>query len=249
MFYLNGGGGTGLDMHEYIGQKRLLVAIDCIIFGFDGEKLKVLLVRRGLEPELGKWSLMGGFLGPDTGLDNAANAILKKLTGLEGIYMQQLESFGNPDRDPVERTLSVAYFALIDIHQYEHQLSDQYHPEWFLQDELPPLIFDHTEMVTKAKKQLKYKAALHPVLFELLPKRFTIPQLQALYEGVYETSFDNRNFSRKVFSTGLLVKTGEKDKTSSKKGAWYYALDKEKYAENFEAFLHFIPNPDRLIMA
>jgi ADP-ribose pyrophosphatase YjhB (NUDIX family) len=235
-------------MHEYTGQTRLLVAIDCIIFGFDGEKIKVLLVKRGLEPEKGKWSLMGGFLSHDMSLDNAADSILKKLTGLEGVYLQQLESFGDPGRDPVERTLSVAYFALIDIHKYETQLSDTYHPEWFLQDNLPALIFDHAQMVKKAKKQLKYKAALHPILFELLPERFTIPQLQSLYEGVYDISFDNRNFSRKVFSTGLLIKLEEKDKTNSKKGAWYYKLDKEKYAENFDAFLHFIPNPDKLIM-
>lgn len=235
-------------MHEYTGQTRLLVAIDCIIFGFDGEKIKVLLVKRGLEPEKGKWSLMGGFLSHDMSLDNAADSILKKLTGLEGVYLQQLESFGDPGRDPVERTLSVAYFALIDIHKYETQLSNTYHPEWFLQDNLPPLIFDHAQMVKKAKKQLKYKAALHPILFELLPERFTIPQLQSLYEGVYDISFDNRNFSRKVFSTGLLIKLEEKDKTNSKKGAWYYKLDKEKYAENFDAFLHFIPNPDKLIM-
>lgn len=234
-------------MLKYAGQTRILVAIDCIIFGFDGENIKVLLVRRALEPEKGKWSLMGGFLGPDMTLDEAANTILKELTGLEGVYMQQMESFGDPARDPVERTLSVAYFALIDIHKYETQISEKHHAEWFLQGELPPLIFDHGAMVKKAKKQIKYQAALHPVLFELLPERFTIPQLQCLYEGVYDTSFDNRNFSRKVFSTGLLIKLEEKDKANSKKGAWYYRLDKEKYALNFEAFLHFIPNPDRLI--
>ncbi len=234
-------------MLKYAGQTRILVAIDCIIFGFDGENIKVLLVRRDLEPEKGKWSLMGGFLGPDMTLDEAANTILKELTGLEGVYMQQMESFGDPRRDPVERTLSVAYYALIDIHKYETQISEKHHAEWFLQKDLPPLIFDHGAMVRKAKKQIKYQAALHPVLFELLPERFTIPQLQCLYEGIYDTSFDNRNFSRKVFSTGLLIKLDEKDKTNSKKGAWYYKLDKEKYARNFEAFLHFIPNPDRLI--
>ena len=234
-------------MQVYPGQTRMLVAIDCIIFGFDGEKIKLLLVKRGLEPEIGKWSLIGSFLRPNESLDEAANAILKRLTGLEGVFMQQMESFGNPKRDPVERTISVAYYALIDIHKYEKQLTNEHHPEWFLTNELPHLIFDHDEIVKKAKKQLKYKAAMHPILFELLPERFTIPQLQSLYEGIYDTSFDNRNFSRKVFSTGLLIKLNEKDKANSKKGAFYYKLDREKYALNFEAFLNFIPNPDQLI--
>lgn len=162
--------------------------------------------------------------------------------------MEQLEAFGDPQRDPVERTVSVAYFALIDIHQYEKQLSHEYNAEWFLLDEMPDLIFDHKKMVEDAKKQLRYKAALHPILFELLPAKFTIPQLQILYEGIYDTTFDNRNFSRKVLSTELLIKQKEKDKANSKKGAFYYKLDKRKYKANFQAFLNFIPNPDKLLM-
>jgi 8-oxo-dGTP diphosphatase len=143
--------------------------------------------------------------------------------------MEQLHTFSEIGRDPEERTISVAYFALIDIHQYEKQLSDQYHAEWFLLNKKPKLIFDHSDMVALAQKQLRYKAALHPLLFELLPPKFTIPQLQNLYEGVYETLFDNRNFTRKVMSTGLLVKQDGKDKSGSKKGAYYYKLDKKKY--------------------
>lgn len=159
--------------------------------------------------------------------------------------MEQFRVFGLPGRDPVERTLSIAYFALIDIHQYEKQLSEEYHPEWFLLDEMPDLIFDHAEMVRLALRQLRYKAALHPLLFQLLPEKFTIPQLQALYEGVYQTKFDDRNFSRKLLSTGLLVKQPEKDKLSSKKGAFYYKLDQSHYAENFESFLNLVPNPEK----
>lgn len=235
-------------MNRYPGETRVLVAVDCIIFGFDGADIKLLLVQRGLKPEKGKWSLMGGFLQTHESLDQAANRILKQLTGLEGVYMEQLQTFSDPLRDPVERTLSVAYFALIDIHQYEKQLSNDYHAEWFLLKKTPELIFDHKKMMEMAKKELRYKAALHPILFELLPAKFTIPQLQILYEGIYDTRFDNRNFSRKVLSTELLIKQKEKDKANSKKGAFYYKLDKRKYKANFQAFLNFIPNPDKLLV-
>jgi ADP-ribose pyrophosphatase YjhB (NUDIX family) len=235
-------------MNRYPGETRVLTAVDCIIFGFDGADIKLLLVQRGLKPERGKWSLMGGFLQPQESLEQAANRILKKLTGLEGVYMEQLQTFSDPLRDPVERTLSVAYFALIDIHQYEKQLSNEYHAEWFLLKKTPELIFDHKKMMEMAKKELRYKAALHPILFELLPAKFTIPQLQILYEGIYDTRFDNRNFSRKVLSTELLIKQKEKDKANSKKGAFYYKLDKRKYKANFQAFLNFIPNPDKLLV-
>jgi len=234
-------------MNRYPGETRMLVAVDCIIFGFDGQDIKLLLIQRGLKPEKGRWSLMGGFLQAEESLDQAANRVLKKLTGLEGVYLEQMEAFGETDRDPVERTISIAYFALIDIHQYDRQLSPDYHPEWFHVKKMPDLIFDHKRMVEIAKRQLRYKAAIHPILFELLPPRFTIPQLQILYESIYDTNFDNRNFSRKVLSTELLVKQKEKDKTGSKKGAFFYKLDKRKYKANFHAFLNFIPNPDKLL--
>ena len=234
-------------MTRYNKQTRLLAAVDCIIFGFDGSELKLLLIKRGFEPEKGKWSLMGGFVQPEENCLEAANRVLTQLTGLHGVYMEQLRSFSNPQRDPKERTISIAYYALIDIHKYEEQISDQYHPEWFELNHLPPLIFDHTEMVDLAIKRLRYKAAIHPVLFELLPEKFTIPQLQILYEAVYGTEFDKRNFSRKLLSTGLLIKQKDKDKESSKKGAFYYKLHKSKYETNFQAFLNFIPNPHNFI--
>lgn len=234
-------------MNEYELENRMLLAVDCIIFGFDGENLKILLVKRALEPEKDKWSLMGGFIKPNESLDEAANKILLQLTGLDGVYMEQLNAFGDPFRDPKDRVISIAYFALIDIHKYETQLSDKYHAEWFLTSEMPNLIFDHNEMVEIAKQKIRYKAALHPLLFELLPRKFTIPQLQSLYEGVYNTKIDNRNFIRKLTSTGLLIKLEEKDKSSSKKGAFYFKLDKKKYKAKFQAFLNFIPNPENLI--
>src|SRR5207249_45975 len=229
-------------MTKYSSQSKLLAAIDCIIFGFDGQELKILLIKRGFEPKRGQWSLMGGFIKKNEGLEEGAVRILNQLTGLEGIYLEQLYAFGEPGRDPIERTISVAYFALIDIHQYENQLSREYHAEWFNLTKFPRLIFDHNNMVEMAKEKLRYKAGMHPILFELLPPRFTIPQLQTLYEEVYSTSFDKRNFSRKVLSTGLLIKQKEKDKINSKKGAYYYKLDKRNYERKFQSFLNIIPN-------
>lgn len=233
-------------MTKYQKQTRLLAAVDCIIFGFDGQSLKLLLIHRGFEPEKGKWSLMGGFIQPNESSDEAATRILTTLTGLEGVYLEQLYTFAEPARDPIERTVSIVYFALIDIHQYEKQISDEYHAEWVPLNKVPNLIFDHKEMVKMAKDKLRYKAALHPLLFELLPAKFTLPQLQSLYESVYEAELDKRNFSRKVLSTRLLIKQGDKDKASSKKGAYYYKLNNKNYKANFQAFLNIIPNPHLL---
>jgi 8-oxo-dGTP diphosphatase len=234
-------------MIRYSGQTRILVAVDCIIFGFDGEHVKILVIQRGFAPQKQSWSLMGGFLQPGESMEVSANRILKQLTGLEGVYMEQLQAFGEVDRDPVERTIAVTYYALIDIQQYEKQLSQDYHAEWFLLQDMPDLIFDHNKMVEMAKNRLRYKAALHPILFELLPEKFTIPQLQNLYEGLYDTTFDKRNFSRKVLASGLLIKQKDKDKENSRKGAYYYILDKGKYSNDMQAFLNFIPKPENLI--
>jgi 8-oxo-dGTP diphosphatase len=234
-------------MNRYYKQSRGLNAVDCIIFGFDGENLKILLIKRGFEPEKGKWSLMGGFVQGNENLDQASNRILKQLTGLDGMYLEQLHTFSDPDRDPIERTISTAYFALIDLNKYETQISAEYHAEWFALKRLPKLIFDQQEMVEMAKRRLRYKAALHPIMFELLPSRFTIPQLQNLYESVYNTTIDKRNFSKRVLATGLLIKQDEKDKSGSKRGAFYYQLNMQNYYANFQSFLNFIPNPTHLI--
>jgi ADP-ribose pyrophosphatase YjhB (NUDIX family) len=234
-------------MIKYAKQTRYLQAVDCIIFGFDGESLKILLIQRGFEPEKGNWSLMGGFVQGDESLDEASKRVLKQLTGLDGVYLEQLHTFGSPDRDPMERTVSTAYFALLDISKYEKQISQDYHPEWFDAANLPKLVFDHSEMVELAKRRIRYKAALHPILFELLPERFTVPQLQNLYESVYNTKIDKRNFSKRILATGLLIKQGDKDKSGSRRGAFYYQLDVDHYNEKFQAFLNLIPNPTHLI--
>jgi ADP-ribose pyrophosphatase YjhB (NUDIX family) len=228
-------------MGEYLNEKRALVAVDCIIFGYDGEQLKLLVVKRALEPLKDQWSLMGGFIKDDENLDGAAQRILLQLTGLHDVYLEQLHAYGAPDRDPIERTISVAYFALIDINKYSKQINDQYHAEWFKLKDIPNLIFDHNKMVEAAMAKIRYQAAIHPILFELLPKKFTIPQLQALYEQVYDQPIDNRNFIRKITASGMLIKQQEKDKSSSKRGAFYFKLDKLKHRSQFQSFLNFIP--------
>ena len=185
-------------MTKYQKQTRILAAVDCIIFGFDGEALKLLLIQRDFEPERGKWSLMGGFIQPNESPDNAGARILKALTGLEGVYLEQLFTFGDPSRDPMERTLSIAYFALIDIHQYEKQLSEEYHADWFPLNKIPDLIFDHKQMVKMAQEKLRYTAALHPLLFELLPKKFTLSELHRAYEFILGQPLVYRYFRIKM---------------------------------------------------
>jgi len=231
----------------YSGEYHTLLAVDCIIFGFDGKDMKLLLIKRGFEPAIDKWSLMGGFLRENETLDQAAHRILHQLTGLKGVYLEQFQAFSDLKRDPEERTVSVAYMALIDIHSYEKQISDQYHAEWFLLSKKPRLIFDHNRMVKLALRALRYKAALHPILFELLPAKFTVPQLQTLYESVYDTRFDKRNFTRKLMSTRLFIKLKGKDKSNSKKGAFYYKLDRRKYKLKQEAFLNFVPKAEKFL--
>ncbi|GAA5520134.1 NUDIX hydrolase [Aliifodinibius salicampi] len=219
---------------QYKNHDHILVALDCIIFGFDRSGLKLLLIKRDFEPEKGNWSLMGGFLNRDESLDDAANRILHKLTGLKNVYLEQLYGFGEVDRDPVERTISIAYYALINIRSHDKELMDKYDARWFPIDDLPDLIFDHGEMVKAAKSRLKYRASHEPVGFELLPEKFTMPELQILYEGIYETELDKRNFRRRILSMDILTKTNEKQKKYSKKGAFLYKFNEDKYEEKVD---------------
>lgn len=231
-------------IEQYQAQKPYLVALDSIIFGFDGEQLNVLLVKRGIEKET--WSLMGGWLRPDEGLAGAAERILFELTGLTNVYLEQLHTFGEPDRDPVTRTVSVAYFALVNVADFVSRISETYQARWFSLYDLPPLLFDHGDMVDLAIKQLRYKAAQHPIGFELLPEKFTIPQLKKLYDAIYDTDFDKRNFSRKILSTDLLIKLEEKQKGVSRRGAYFYKVDLPKYQQLTKSFLNFVPHSDTI---
>lgn len=229
-------------MNNYPQASRILVAIDCIIFGFDGKDIKLLLIKRNFEPEKGKWSLMGGFLNADEDLNDGAARILQTLTGLKDIYVEQLETFGKADRDPGERTVSVVFFALIKIDDHDSESVKTHNASWITLDSRPKLIFDHEQMVLRAIEHLKYNAALHPIGFELLPERFTIPQLQKLYEAIYNIPIDRRNFSRKLLSTGLLIDTGYKNSNSTTKKATLYKLDSEKYKAKFHSFWNFMPD-------
>lgn len=218
------------------------LAIDCIIFGFDGKEINLLIIKRNFEPERGKWSLMGGFLDAAENLEDGATRILYDLTGLKNIYVEQLGVYGNIDRDPVARTVSVVFFALINIADHDEEAMRLHHASWVGLDKRPSLIFDHNQMVIQAIEHLRYKAALHPIGFELLPERFTIPQLQKLYEAIYNMPIDRRNFSRKLLSTGLLIDTGLKDAYSTTRKATLYKLDIRKYKENFHSFWNFMPD-------
>ncbi|MBC9796355.1 NUDIX hydrolase [Sinomicrobium weinanense] len=216
---------------NYNQEDKALVAVDCIIFGFDEEDLKLLLIKRAFEPEKGKWSLMGGFLKKNETLDVAANRVLSNLTGLNDVYMEQLYGFSKVDRDPVERTISVAYYALINIKDHNPKLLDEHSAQWFSISDVPDLIFDHSEMLSKALERLRRRTSTNPVGFELLPKKFTMRQLQKLYEVILGEELDKRNFQKKIKQMNVLVKLKEKDMTSSRKGSFLYEFDKKRYEE------------------
>lgn len=218
-------------LNKYSDTDKILVAVDCIIFGFDAEGLKILLIKRDFEPEKGKWSLIGGFLKNDEVLDSAAIRILNTYTGLNDIYMEQLYAYSEIDRDPVERTISVSYYALINIENHNKELIKNYHAQWFSMAEAPKLIFDHNKMLRNAIRRLRYRTSIKPIGFELLPEKFTMRQLLELYEAILSKELDKRNFISKINSLDILIKLDEKDMQSSRKGSYLYRFDKEKYEE------------------
>ncbi len=218
----------------YSDKEHFYLAVDCVIFGFDNDHLKLLLYKRDFEPQRGMWSLMGGFLRNDETLNDAAYRVLARITGLRNVFLEQLSVFSDIDRDPAARVVSVAYYALINIHDYDDGLLKQYGAQWFSIDELPGLIFDHNKIVMKALRRLRQKAKTQPIGFELLPENFTITQLRNLYEAIYQCTFDPANFRRKIMSMRLLDRLPIKDKNGSRKGAYLYSFNQEKY-ENFSA--------------
>lgn len=228
-------------MDFYSNYPKLLVAVDAIIFGFNENELdlKLLLLKRNFQPEKGNWSLMGGFVSPEESLDDSAQRIVSQLTGLDHVYMEQLFAFGDIERDAGGRIISVAYFSLLKINDHDSALVKKHGASWFSVNELPDLIFDHQEMVEKALRKLRIRARTQPIGFELLPKKFTIPQLQRLYEAIYQIPFDKRNFRRKLLAMGLLKKLNEKEKETSKKGAFYYRFNRPKYEELIEKGFNF----------
>jgi 8-oxo-dGTP diphosphatase len=224
----------GAGNYNYSGHPTFYVALDCIIFGFDNEELKLLIHKRRFEPSMGHWSLFGGFLKEGESLDEGAIRILNELTGLEQIYMEQLQTYGEIDRDPAGRVISVAYYALIPAHRYSESYSRKYGATWVSLAEKPPLIMDHDAMVEKGLKRLRRRASTQPIGFELLPRKFTMPQLQALYEAIFQAPVDKRNFRKRILSMNVLVKLEEKDMSNSRKGAYLYRFDKKKYSRLVE---------------
>ncbi|MCK5066176.1 MAG: NUDIX hydrolase [Bacteroidales bacterium] len=219
----------GSENQFYRDHPTFHVAVDCIIFGFDQGELKLLIHKRRFEPAMGQWSLFGGFVEREESLDAAANRILFELTGLDNIYMEELQSYGEVNRDPAGRVISVAYYALIPAKEYSDATTNQYGATWMSLDELPRLIMDHNLMVEKGLRRLKRRASTQPIGFELLPREFTMPQLQALYETIYQSTLDKRNFRKKILSMDVLIKLDKKDKSGSRKGAFLYRFDRKKY--------------------
>ncbi len=214
----------------YSSQDSFLVAVDCIILGFLENEIKLLVHHREMEPAKGGVSLMGGFIRENESLNQAATRVLTNLTGLENIFMEQVGTYGAVDRDPGERVISSVYYALIDLSSYDEELIKQHNAFWMNINQAEELIFDHSQMVADAITILRRKASLQPIGFNLLPEKFTMTQLQSLYEAIYGHEMDKRNFRKKMLSMGFLQKLDEIDKSSSKKGAYFYQFKQDRMA-------------------
>ena len=220
-------------MTAFYGEhSKVWLSVDCIIFGFDEGKLKILIGRRQMDPGRGEWSLYGGFVRSDESVDDAASRTLFELTGLRNLFMRQVGAFGNVDRDPGERVVSVAYYALINVKDYDDTLRRAHGLVWKDINEIPQLYSDHNEMVLKARRMMQQKLATEPVGFRLLPSLFTLTQLQKLYEAVNGVELDKRNFRKHVKEMDFIEKTELIDKTSSKRGAFLYRFNKRVYNED-----------------
>ena len=220
-------------MTKFYGEfSKVWLSVDCIIFGFDEGKLKILIGRRKMDPGRGEWSLYGGFVASDESVDDTATRTLYELTGLRNLFMRQVGAFGNVDRDPGERVVSVAYYALINVKDYDDELRREHGVEWIDINEIPQLYSDHNEMVNKARKMMQQKLANEPVGFRLLPSLFTLTQLQKLYEAVNGEELDKRNFRKRIKEMDFIEKTELIDKTSSKRGAHLYRFNKRVYNED-----------------
>ena len=218
-------------MTYYNEHSKVWVSVDCIVFGFEENKLKVLIGRRQMDPGRGEWSLYGGFVGSEESLDGAAERTLTELTGMRNVFMRQVGAFGNVDRDPGERVISVAYYALIDVKDYSEHLRKEHGLEWVNISELPQLYSDHNEMVRMAWLQIRQKMKTEPIGFRLLPPLFTLTQLQRLYEAVGGEDIDKRNFRKRIKDMDFIEKTDLIDKKSSKRGAYLYRFNKKAFTE------------------
>ena len=210
---------------------RPALTVDCVVFGFEADAaLRVLLIQRKLPPYEGHWALPGGFVRVDESVDAAAVRELQEETGIAEVFLEQLYTFGAVERDPRGRIVSVAYYALINLQEHPVQAAtDASDAQWFELSALPELGFDHQEILNRAIARLRAKIRYEPIGFELLPKRFTLSQLQRLYEQVLGRSLDKRNFRKRLLKMSLLIDTGEKEKGVSHRAAQLYQFDLEKY--------------------
>jgi len=196
--------------------------VDCVVFGYEEGELKLLLYPRLFEPAKGMWSLMGGFVGNNESLDDAVNRVLKMTVGLENIYMEQVGSFSDPNRDPGGRVISMAYYALIRIDEHDTELVGEKGGKWWPITAIPELIFDHNQMVKDALEKLQNNATFNLIGKDLLPGYFTLTQLNNLYNAIFQRSFNAGNFRKKLASLNVLEKLPKKETTTSKRGAFFY---------------------------
>jgi 8-oxo-dGTP diphosphatase len=201
-----------------------------VIFGFNGERLQVLLIERGIEPYKGHWAFPGGFLKMDETAEEGAKRELKEETGLADAYIQQLHTFSNPDRDPRERVITIAYYALVKIQEVKGG-DDAASARWFPLDEIPPLAFDHDYILRMATQRLREQIHFQPIGFELLPEKFTIKELQSLYEAILGINFDRRNFAKKMLHLEILTELDETVWPTPKREARLYKFNADKYEE------------------
>lgn len=219
---------------------RPAVTVDCVIFGLDEDELKVLLIRRGQEPFAGKWALPGGFVGMEESLEEAARRELEEETGLRQVYLEQLYTFGDVGRDPRGRVITVAYFALTRVlAQPVRAATDADAAAWFGMGELPRLAFDHAAILKAARQRLRSKVRYQPIGFALLPARFTLTQLQRMYEVILGRELDKRNFRKKVLEMDVLVETDEVETGVAHRAARLWRFDKKKYDELVESGVNF----------
>jgi 8-oxo-dGTP diphosphatase len=219
---------------------RPAITVDCVVFGFDDGDLKVLLIQRELAPYRGKWALPGGFVHVDETLDEAARRELEEETGITRLYLEQLYTFGDLERDPRERVITVAYYALVKLSDHRiRAASDATRAAWFGVDDLPRLAFDHANIIEVALTRLQGKVRYQPIGFELLPPKFTLSQLQHLYETILDRQLDKRNFRKKILSMGFLLDLDEIEQDVAHRAARLYSFDRKKYEQLVRAGFNF----------
>lgn len=219
-------------LQTYYGNNaQFLIAVDCIIFGFWNKELHLLLTRRPVEPMKNEWSLMGGFMEEGESLTQAAEKVLYRYTHQEKIYMEQVGAYGEIDRDAGGRVISVAFYALVQAEKFNAPIAKKFDAKWININKLPKLVFDHNQMVADAIRLLQYKVSTQPIAFHFFDDKFTLPALQELYETIYQMPLDKRNFRKKLSGMNLLDKHEEKEKENSKRGAFYYTFNEERYEQ------------------